>query len=347
MKAATNHLQIDELMSALMGLRSTLIRFSVILICHYVFPLAAAELPSELRGSLKCGPDVSRSLGEYRSSSTFRRTSKSTFEAINDSFEIWRLELSDKKIVGRFARYPDGISNGRGNGKPGMFADIDTAWAGNFPVKFTFFPSNRIGVSRARECEVELINTQPIQATPPPQKTTSGAVSSIQNNVGAPLTTTNTGSPAAPINADSLQLPASSQMKETPQISINDKEITDRNRSSLAEAPRTESSKSITPSSSSLAPNSIEAEFRNPNIPIKEVSGRFIKAMCEAFEICKDYSNERLTCASAGDLMTCLSIKLTPPRYEKAKRYCKNDGTLNIPEKDMPSSSECALAIFR
>jgi hypothetical protein len=95
-------------------------------------------------------------------------------------------------------------------------------------------------------------------------------------------------------------------------------------------------------SSSFLLPDP-SPDQRAANEAAKPLSSAETKQLCRLAAVCKKYTATRLECATAGNLKTCLQIKMGRD-YDFTSGCSDNgDGTLSFQPPHMPGAIQCFL----
>jgi hypothetical protein len=77
-------------------------------------------------------------------------------------------------------------------------------------------------------------------------------------------------------------------------------------------------------------------------------ANKFYSLLCEEKQMCRDYSEYKYECATAGQIKQCIQIKMNKGKdyqlKEFASDYCKDDGSLyDAPNNLVPSVLQCLV----
>jgi hypothetical protein len=82
-----------------------------------------------------------------------------------------------------------------------------------------------------------------------------------------------------------------------------------------------------------------QREFLEQQRELRAAQIRRFKDICSTKTLCSQFASTRQVCATAGNLDTCMSIKMEG--FSKAQYECNTDGTLRFAPADLPNYFEC------
>ena len=87
--------------------------------------------------------------------------------------------------------------------------------------------------------------------------------------------------------------------------------------------------------------------FGPVNQKIDRDNASSIVIMCQAKDMCQNYSAAVKDCATAGNIENCLKIKIGEEKYSTSRQLCKRDRNSTVYKfENEPTASECALVTF-